>query len=55
MEKKAGSAKKPKPVMKKTSMGRKEVDMDDLVHEGANEEAVDRYEEEYPDDKVHRV
>ncbi len=36
-------------------MGRKEIDMHDLVHEGANEEAVDRYEEEDPDDKVHRV
>ena len=43
------------PVMNKTSMGRKEKDMDDLVHEEANEEALDRNEEEDPDDKVHRV
>ena len=55
MEKKSLPAKKPQPVMNKTSMGRKEKDMDDLVREEANEAALDRNEEEDPDDKVHQV
>jgi hypothetical protein len=55
MEKKSVPAKKPQPGMNKTSMGRKEKDMDDLVHEEPNEEALDRNEEEDADDKVHRV
>jgi hypothetical protein len=54
MEKKSLPAKKPQPEMNKTSMGRKEKDMDDLVHEEANEEALDLNEEEDPDDKVHQ-
>jgi hypothetical protein len=55
MEKKSVPGKKPQPGLNKTSMGRKEKDMDDLVHEEASEEALDRNEEEDPDDKVHRV
>ncbi len=55
MGKRPVSTKNIKGGENKTSTGRKEKDIDDLVHDDANEEVLDRYEEEDLDEKVHGV
>ena len=54
MKKKAGAAKDNKPGSKKTSFGRQEKDIDDLVHDEEIGTDPDQSEED-PDDKVHRI
>lgn len=55
MEKKPVFAGKSNPYVSNPSTGGNEKDIDDLVHEEPNKEALDSNEEEDPDDKVHRV
>jgi hypothetical protein len=54
MKKKTVSAKLERPGTNKTSIGRQEKDVDDLVHDEANEPASGPDEED-ADDRVHRV